>query len=216
MEMNLPSASAHCSVTRSSLSAAKPIRHHRAGPPQPRVDAVLQEGIQMSYRSWIIIAICAVLLGFLALGYFETRPDSDSFAMAQAVAMLNSMKTAMHDKSVDGIMRYIDERPDERLAGISPAQIRALLANFFRQSGDVDANYSHLQLTSGPNDTWVEFDVTIKNALTSVGATDYTGHVTMHMTRVEVPRLLGMFHAMEWRIVQATTTGPQLNEFGDN
>jgi hypothetical protein len=156
-----------------------------------------------------------VLIGFLALGYFETRSEPETFSVPQAARMLDTMRAAMHDKNVDGIMRYIDERSDTRLAGITPGQLRALLANFFRQAGEIDANYSNLQVTSGTDDTFIDFDVTIKNGLSTTDATDYTGHVTLHARRVQVPRLFGMFHAMEWRIVQGTTTGPQLDGFGD-
>lgn len=169
----------------------------------------------MQRRSWILLAICAVLAGFLAWAYIGTQSPPPTLTQQQTTQMLDTMRQAVAKKNINGILAYIAPQPDVKIAGLNQDQLRMMLARAFRGTGKLNAEYSNLVFTGGTDDATAEFDLIVTEQAPGMVAEDYKGHITLQLKRLDVPRFLGLFQTKEWRIVGAESTGPNLSNFGD-
>ena len=169
----------------------------------------------MQRRSWMALALCAALIAFLALYYVESQSMPDTLTQADAVGILRHMQDAIAHKNSGAIMDYIAPAPETRLAGLNQDQLHFLLIRAFRNSGALQAECSKIDFVGIRDEATVEFDLTVTNKRGDVVGTDYQGRVTMHLKRVTVPRMLGIFHAQEWRVTGAESTGLDPSTFLD-
>jgi hypothetical protein len=156
------------------------------------------------------LATCVVLAAFLGVAYLFSQPTAETLTQEDATAMLQKMQEAVAQKNVNAIMSYIAPQPETRIANLNLDQLRLLLARAFHNSGTLHADYSKVVFTGGSSEATLEFDLVVANQLPGVTSDDYKGHVTLHLKRVDVPRLFGLFHSKEWRIAGADSTGPDL------
>ncbi len=169
----------------------------------------------MKQSSWIVLGICILLAAFLGLYYIETQPSPATLTQDQATRMLHRMQEAVAHKDVNTIMGYISPSPDARLANLNQDQLRVTLARAFRDSDRLRADVSNVNLQGGTGEATVDFNLVVTHQMPEGIGRDYTGHITLHLQRMEVPRMMGIFHAQEWRIVGAETTGPDPSSFGE-
>lgn len=169
----------------------------------------------MQLRSWILLGISAALLLCLGLGYYFATLTPPTITQARVEQMLGEMNAAVSRKDVNTLMNYVSPESETRLAGLKPDQLRLMLARAFRSTGKLEPQTSNIQFQDNGNSATVEFDLVINSKESDMVSTPYSGHVTLRLQRVEIPRLLGVFHAQEWRIVSAEHTGRDLNSFGD-
>lgn len=169
----------------------------------------------MQKRSWIVLGICIVLSMSLGFAYVLTRPEPETLTAEQANQILQGMQEAVVRKSVNGVMAYITPDSDAKIANLKTGQLRLLFAEAFRNSGQLRAECKNIAFKPSAPDTNLEFDLVIKQETANMQSEDYSGHITLHMRRVDVPRLFGLFHAKEWRIVGAETTGKDPSTFGN-
>lgn len=169
----------------------------------------------MQRKSWILLVVCAVLAGFLAWAYIGTKAPPPTLTQTGTVQMLDNMRQAVAKKNINGILAYIAPQPDVKIAELTQDQLRMMLTRAFRGSGKLNAEYSNLVFTGGADAATAEFDLLVTETASGMVAEDYKGHITLHLKRLDVPRLLGLFQAKEWRIVSAESTGPNLANFGD-
>ena len=169
----------------------------------------------MQLRSWILLGISAALLLCLGLGYYFSTLTPPTITQARVERMLEEMNAAVSRKDVNTLMNYVSPESETRLAGLKPDQLRLMLARAFRSTGKLEPQTSNMQFQDNGNSATVEFDLVINSKESDMVSTPYSGHVTLRLQRVEIPRLLGVFHAQEWRIVSAEHTGRDLNSFGD-
>jgi hypothetical protein len=169
----------------------------------------------MRKSSWIVLALCVVLAAFLGLIYVETRSEPEALTQEQANQMLHKMQAAVDHKDVNGIMAYVAPDSETHIANLNQDQLRLMLARAFRDSGQLHADVSHVAFQSVANAATIEYDLHVTNRVPGGVGMDYAGHITLHLRRVEVPRLFGLFHAHEWRMVGGETTGPDPASFGD-
>lgn len=169
----------------------------------------------MQRKSWILLVVCAVLAGFLVWAYIGTKAPPPTLTQTGAVQMLDTMRQAVAKKNINGILAYIAPQPDVKIAELTQDQLRMMLTRAFRGSGKLNAEYSNLVFTGGADEATAEFDLAVTETASGMVAEDYKGHITLHLKRLDVPRLLGLFQTKEWRIVSAESTGPNLANFGD-
>ena len=169
----------------------------------------------MKRSSWTVMGICVLLSILLVVGYQASRSAPETITQTDAEAMLQKMQAAVHRKDVKTIMDAISLEPGTRVANLNADQLRLMLARAFRNSGELTADVSNIKFTGGTGQATLEFDLAVNQRNGEMTAADYRGRITLRLKRVEVPRLLGIVHAQEWRIVGAETTGPDPANFGD-
>jgi hypothetical protein len=165
--------------------------------------------------SWIILGICILLVIGLIGAYFASQTSSTTLTKAQALQMVEKMQEALRHKNVNAIMSYIAPGPDTRIANVNQDQLRGILAHYIRNADSLRAEIRDPAFSSGDSEAVLEFDLTVYNNGQDSVKEDYKGHITLHLKRVEITHLLGMYKTKEWRIVGAETTGPTLDNFGD-
>ncbi len=168
----------------------------------------------MRKSSWIVLSVCIFLCACLAVGYFLARPSPTTLTQEQAVRLLTRLQQDVAKKNVNDILSTIAPGVD-KVANVPPDQLRAMLIQAFRNSGPLRAEVSNIVFQGGTDEVTLDFDLVVKQESANMLAEDYTGHITLHLRRVEVPELLGLLKTSEWRIVRAETTGKDLATFGD-
>jgi ketosteroid isomerase-like protein len=169
----------------------------------------------MRKSSWIVLGICVVLLFCLGFGYLLTRTPPGDLNQQQAQAMIKDMQSAVRHKDVDGIMRYIAPDDETTVANLKRPRMRMVLAQAFRAMPSPQAQVNNLMFASIGNEATVDFDLKVKSEGADFTSDIYQGHITLHLKRVPVPHLWGLYHTSEWRIVGGSTTGPDPNNYGD-
>ncbi|HLJ53664.1 MAG TPA: hypothetical protein VKT77_01425 [Chthonomonadaceae bacterium] len=169
----------------------------------------------MQRRSWIILVICLVLAAGLFVAYIATQRGPTAFTQQDAIDVTQKMAQAFHDKDTTGVMAYVSQSPDTRLAGLTPDQARVLLARYFRNAEQVSADMRNYAFVSGDNDATLQFDLALNNNGGDSKNTDYAAHIVVHFRRVDVPHLLGIYQTKEWRVAGIESTGPDLSTYGD-
>jgi hypothetical protein len=169
----------------------------------------------MKRSSWIILAICLFIALGLGATYLLTRGGSDQLTQEAAIDMTRRMERAFEEKNADGIVKYISTSPDTRISNLSHDQIRLLLVRYFRNSDRLSADLTNYTFAGGDTDATLQFDLVVHNNGIDSRKEDYSGHITLHLRRIEVSHLLGLYQTKEWRIASAETTGPDLSSFGD-
>jgi len=170
----------------------------------------------MKKQSWIILSVCALLLGALVFWYVFSQNGPERITQPEAVAMVQQMERAFERKNSNEILEFIAPTSDTKISNITPDQLHGLLARYFRSSDKLSAdmtNYSFVK--ADETNAMLEFDLAVHNDGPDSRKQDYSGHITLHLKRVEVPHLLGLYRTREWRIAGAETTGPELSTFGD-
>lgn len=169
----------------------------------------------MQRRSWILLGICAALLASLGFAYMVSQAKPPELTQAQAEKMLMVMNDAVRRKDVGAIMNYVTPESDSRIAGLRPDQLRIMLARAFRGTGRLEPETTNVTFQSNGETATLEFDLNVKSQEADLLATPYSGHITLRLKRVAVPRLLGLYHAPEWRVAGAEHTGRDLTSFGE-
>ncbi|MCS6777250.1 MAG: hypothetical protein RMJ43_10635 [Chloroherpetonaceae bacterium] len=169
----------------------------------------------MQRRSWVLLGICMMLLLGLGAGYYLSTMAPPEFTDAEARQVLESMREAVRRKSVGQLMDYIAPDPEVRIAGLRPDQLRVMLARAFRGTGRLEPLTRNVRFQREGEMAVLEFDLEVQSRDVDMLSTPYSGHVTLRWKRVEVPRLLGLYRALEWRIVAAEHTGRDFNSFGE-
>ncbi len=169
----------------------------------------------MRPSSRIALALCLLLTLALGFAYRLSRATPEALPEQAALQMLRSMQDAVQRKSVGGVMAYIAPDAGTRIANLNQDQLRLLLARAFRGSGNLRAETKNVRFTGGDQDAVLDFDLAVFNTGDGSVGGDYTGHVTLHLSRVETPHLLGLYHTREWRIVSADSTGRDMTGIGE-
>jgi hypothetical protein len=169
----------------------------------------------MRKSSWVVIAVCVVLAAFLAFAYLWTPSSPETLTQPDGEQIVHKLQDAVAHKQVEEIMDYISPDPDTKIAGLNQDQLRLMLQRAFHNSGNLQANVSHIALDSVRNEATLAFDVNVKDSTPDMLAGDYAGRITLHLRRIEIPHLMGLLHAKEWKIAGAETTGPDPSTFGD-
>jgi hypothetical protein len=169
----------------------------------------------MRKSSWVLLGICLALAACLGFAYFLSQTSPEVLTQEEALQMLHRMQDAVVRKDVGAIMATISPDPDTRIANMNVDQLQLLLARAFRNTGKLRADVSHVSFQSAGGDATLEFDLNLTQENPQLVAQDYQGHITIHLRRVEVSHLLGLYKTREWRVVAAETTGPDPSAFGD-
>ena len=169
----------------------------------------------MKRKSWMILGVSLALVACLTLFYLFSQSSPEKLTKEEAISLLQKMTLSFEKKKVDGILNQISPDSQSRLAKLSPDQIRAMLLNYFRNSERLHADTNSLIYTVGLDENQLQFDLVVHNDSGDSRNEDYAGHITLRLKRMEVPRLFGLFHAYEWRVIGAETTGPDPSVFGD-
>ena len=169
----------------------------------------------MQRRSWILLGICAALLTCLGVAYYLSNTPPPTLTQAQAERMVETMTAAVRRKDVNTLMNYVSPEPETRLAGLKLDQLRMMLSRAFRNTGKLEPQASNLSFTTTGDKATLDFDLQVTSRESDMLSTPYSGHITLRLSRVSVPRLLGLFHMQEWRIAGAEHTGRDLTSFGE-
>lgn len=170
----------------------------------------------MRKSSQIILAVCLVLLFALGFAYVTSRASDASLTREQANQIVHQLQEAVAHKNVNTVMSYIDPSPETKVANITQDQLRILLARAFRTMNNPHADIDNIAFAGGETgDATIDFDLNVKQTGADYNAFDYKGHISLHLKRVDVPHLLGLYQTKEWRIVGGSTTGPQPGNMGD-
>lgn len=170
----------------------------------------------MRKSSWVVLGVCAALVFSLGFAYLLSRASDDTLTQAQATQMVGRMQEAVAHKDVSAMMAFIDPDPATKVAGVNQDQLRFMLARALRAMDHPRAEVNNMALAGGSKgDATVDFDLAVKTAGADFMSTPYMGHITLHLKRVEVPHLLGLYHTYEWRVVSGSTTGPQPTDMGE-
>jgi hypothetical protein len=170
----------------------------------------------MKRSSWIILSLCIVLAGSLVTLYRLSQMGAGALNEKQARAMVQSMQDAVAHKNVNTIMSYITTDNDARIVNLKQDQLRLLLARTFRNTQDIRADVTDFAFEGGTNDdATAQFHLSLNHDEAGMHAEDYAGQITLHLHRMEVPHLFGLYSAHEWRIIGAETTGVDPSTFGE-
>ena len=170
----------------------------------------------MRKSSWVVLAVCAALVFGLGFAYVLSRASDNTLTQEKASLMVRRMQDAVEKKDVDGIMGFIDPDPATKVAGVNQDQLRFMLSRALRAMDHPHADVTNMALAGGDKgDATMDFDLAVKTTGADFKSTPYQGHITLHLKRVEVPHLLGLYHTGEWRIVSGSTTGPQPGDMGE-
>ena len=169
----------------------------------------------MRKSSWIALAVCAVLAVALGGIYLVSQSESETLTQAKATEMLHDMQSAVSHKNAAAVMKYMSPDAKTRVASLNEDQLRLLISRAFRDSGRLQADVSNISFQSTAGEATVQFDLKVTNEDPNVHSQDYAGRVTLHVQRIEVPHLLGLYRTREWRITGAESTGPDPAGFSD-
>ena len=170
----------------------------------------------MKRSSWIILSLCIVLAGSLVAIYRLSQAGNGPLTETQARAMVQTMQTAVAHKNVNVIMDHITTEGDAKIVNLKRDQLRLLLARAFRSAQDLRADVTNFRYEGGTgDDATMHFDLALTHDEAGLHADVYSGNITLHMRRMEVPHLFGLYSAHEWRIVGADTTGVDPSTFGE-
>lgn len=170
----------------------------------------------MKKSSWIILSLCIVLAGSLVTIWRLSQMGGGTLTEAQARSMIQTMQDAVAHKNVNAIMSYIAPEGENKIVNLQPDQLRALLARAFYNAQGLSADVSHFTFAGGAGEeATAQFDLVLSHDEGGMKSEMYTGQITLHLHRVDVPHLFGLYSTHDWRIVAAETTGPNPKEFGD-
>jgi hypothetical protein len=169
----------------------------------------------MKRRSWAILVICILLAGGLVIAFLMSQGSTERFGEKEAIGMTQKMEQALRNKNVNAILGFFSPTPETRISGINPDQLRYLLVRYFRNSDRLSADMTNYAFTGSDTEATLQFDLVVHNDGSDSRKEDHSGHVTLHLRRVEVPQLMGLYQTKEWRIVGAETTGADLSTFGE-
>lgn len=170
----------------------------------------------MKRSSWIILSLCIVLAGSLITVYRLSQLSGGPLTDIQARAMIQTMQDAVAHKNVNTIMSYIAQDNDIKVVNLRQDQLRMLLARAFHNSQEMHADVNDFKFTGGSgDDANAEFDLSVQHDEAGLRAEVYKGHITLHLRRVEVAHLFGLYSTHEWRIVGAETNGQDPASYGD-
>ncbi len=170
----------------------------------------------MRKSSWAVLGVCALLLFGLGFAYMMSRTSNDTLTRDQAAQIVQKMQDAVARKDAGTVMNYIAPSPETRVAGLNQDQLRIMIGRALHAMKNPRADVSNLAFAGGvDNDATLDFDLDIKNGDTDYNALPYKGHIALHLMRVDVPHLLGLYQTKEWRIVSGSTSGPQLTDMGE-
>lgn len=170
----------------------------------------------MRKSSWIMLGVCGALVLVLGVAYILSRSTDTSLTREQAAQIVQKMQDAVAHKDVSTIMSYIDPNPETKVANVNQDTLRILLARALRSMNNPRADVTNLAFAGGDTgDATMDFDLDVKQTGSDYNAFDYKGHITLHLKRVDVPHLLGLYQTREWRIVSGSTTGPQPSDMGE-
>ena len=169
----------------------------------------------MQRRSWIILAVCMLLAGSLFAAFLLTQGGPGPLTEQQAIDVTRKMALAFQNKNAGGVLAYISPAPDTRIANLNHDQMYALLVRCFHNTDRVSADMTNYVFTGDDPDAALQFDLVVHNDATDSRSQEYSGHITVHFRRTEVPQLLGLYRTKEWRIVGLDTTGPDPSTFGE-
>ena len=170
----------------------------------------------MKRSSWIVLSLCIVLAGSLVTLYRLSQRGAGPLTEPQAREMVQNMQNAVAHKNVNTIMSYITTENDARFVNLKNDQLRLLLARTFRNAQDIHAEVTHFAYEGGTaNEATAQFDLALNHNEPGLQSTVYSGQITLHLRRMEIPHLFGLYSAHEWRIVGADTTGVDPSTFGD-
>ena len=170
----------------------------------------------MKRSSWIILSLCIVLAGSLVAIYRLSQTGTGPLTEAQARQMVQTMQNAVAKKNVGTIMGYITTENDAKIVNLKQDQLRLLLARAFRNAQEMHADVNHFTFEGGTkDDATAQFDLALTHDEPGLHADVYSGQITLHLHRMEVPHLFGLYSAHEWRIIGAETTGVDPSIFGE-
>ena len=169
----------------------------------------------MKRSSKIVLIVSALLLALMVFLYAQSQQQPVVMDQARIESMLDKMKQAVAHKNVRALMAFIDQSSDTKVSNLSTDQLRRTLQIAFQQSGDLEANYSKVQMHTSTSETIAEFDLNVVHQLPGASGQDYKGHITLHLQRLDTPHLFGLYHTKDWKIVHADTTGQDLSNWGD-
>jgi hypothetical protein len=170
----------------------------------------------MRKSSWIVLALCGVLVLCLGFAYMVSRQTPQPLTKETTEAMVQQMQEAVKHKNINTIMSFVSPDPDTKVAGLDQDHIRRMLASAFHMMQEPRADVNNLNFIGGTDEATVDFDLSVHNDGPGQQVTDYKGHVTLQIRRVDVPHLMGLYHTREWRIVDGSQTGPDLTTWGDD
>lgn len=170
----------------------------------------------MKRSSWIILSLCIVLAGSLVTLYRLSQMGAGSLSEVQARAMVQNMQDAVAHKNVNTIMGYITPDNDARIVNLKQDQLRLLLARTFRNAQEIHADVTNFNFEGGTNDdATAQFNLVLNHDEPGLHSEVYSGQITLHLHRMEVPHLFGLYSTHEWRITGAETTGVDPATFGE-
>lgn len=170
----------------------------------------------MKRSSWIILSLCIVLAGSLVTIYRLSQMGGGPLTEAQAREMVQNMQNAVAHKNVNTIMGYITTDHDTKIVNLKQDQLRLLLARTFRNAQDIRADVTNFAYQGGTKDeATAQFDLALNHEEPGMQSAVYSGQITLHLHRMEVPHLFGLYSAHEWRIIGAETSGVDPSTFGD-
>jgi hypothetical protein len=169
----------------------------------------------MQRRSWVVLGVCILIAGILTAAYIASQHGPERLTQQDAIGIVQGMESAFEHKNPTGVLAYISPSPDTRISSISTDQLHLLLGRYFRYSDRLSAETKNYLFTGGDGDAVLQFDLVVHNDGADSRKEDYSGRITLHLRRVEIPHLLGLYQTREWRITGAETTGPDLSTFGD-
>ena len=170
----------------------------------------------MRKSSWAVLGVCALLLFGLGFAYMLSRTSGDTLTREQAAQVVQKMQDAVARKDTGAIMDFIDPNPETKVAGLNQDQLRMMVGRALHSMQNPRADVSNLAFAGGTDgDATLDFDLAVKQSGKDFSASDYSGHISLHLKRVDVPHLLGLYQTKEWRVVTGTTNGPQPGDFGE-
>lgn len=170
----------------------------------------------MKRSSWIVLSLCIVLAGSLVAIYRLSQAGTGPLTEAQAREMIQKMQTAVAHKNVNTIMGFITNDSDAKIVNLKTDQLRLLLARTFRNAQEIRADVTHFTFQGGTTeDATAQFDLALVHDEPGLHADVYSGQITLHLHRMDVPHLFGLYSTHEWRIIGAETTGLDPSSFGE-
>lgn len=173
----------------------------------------------MQKNSIIALVACLLITALLGTSYLLTRSGDQPLTTERAEEILHHLKEGVAHHDVNAIMSQIDQDPETRIANASTAQLRLLLSRGLQAMKHPHAETDGLAVSTSnggdKSDGTIEFNLRVTQTDQDNEALDYRGRITLHLKRMEVPHLLGLYKTREWRIVGGSTTGAQPSELGE-
>lgn len=169
----------------------------------------------MQRRSWIILAVCVLLALGIVAAFLLSQGGAHQLTQDEAIDITRKMEHAFRNKNTTGVLAYIAPAPETRIANLTHDQLQLLLSRYFRNADRLSADMRNYQFAGGDTEATLQFDLAVNNDGADNRKIDYSAHITVHLRRVEIPHLLGLYQTKEWRIVGLDSTGPDLTSFGD-